>query len=886
MKKFNISILLLLFVFTMTKTVTSQNQNVLSGVPLIDRELFFDTPEISGGKLSPDGKWISFMKEYNGISNIWIKKFDDKFENSRPLTNNDRPIGGYFWTKDSKYILYVKDNKGDENYNIYAVDPHAKADSETGVPESRNLSPMKDVMVQIYEVSEKNPNILWVGINNRDKSWHDLYKLNIATGELTLLYENNNRLTGWDFDWDENVRLAYRTNEDGFSEILRVGKDNSFTKIYETNLQESAYIAGWNKDNTKMYLVSNKGDVNFSTLYLMDPMTQKIEKVESDPKNKVDFGGMFFNKHTRDIVYTAYVYEKETEIFWKNKEWESVYKYLKGKFPGREIGFTSMTDDYKQILVSLSGDKYVSETYYFNTVTKQLIHQYTPRPKLKEFEKYLVEMKPITYKSSDGLEIPAYLSTPYGVEPKNLPLVVMPHGGPKGPRDYWGFNSYVQILCNRGYAVLLPNFRASGGYGKEFLNGGDKQWGKLMQDDITYGVNYLINKGIVDKNRVAIMGGSYGGYATLAGLTFTPQLYACGVDIVGPSNLFTLLESIPAYWEAGRKWLYEMVGDPNTEEGKKLLHDASPLFFVNNIVKPLMIVQGANDPRVKQAESDQIVVAMRNNKKEVEYILADDEGHGFHKPVNNMAMWVAVEKFLAKHLDGRYQATAKPDVMNRLKEITQDVSKVTYVKAAPVSVANSLPKLSDNLKPQILEYDVTLEVQGQKIKMDLKRTIEKVGDSWKITDESSSPMGNSKDEIVLKDMNQVKRIINQGGQTMELNINPNKLTGSMMGKDFDAEYEGAFVTEGPGIDMIIARLPLKADYSITFNDFDFMTQKVKNLSLKVVADEGSQWKVRLFNPENEKEETIYWIDKNKQQFTKSMQTLPALGNAVITTTVK
>ena len=875
----------LLFSFLMLMTMQpmqAQKREVLPDVPLIDREVFFDTPEISGGKLSPDGKWISFMKEYKGIINIWVKKFDDKFEESRPLTDNDRPLGGYFWTKDGKYILYVKDHKGDENYNIYAVEPQAPADPETGVPVSRNLSPMKDVRVQIYEVSEKNPNILWIGINDRDKAWHDLYRLDISTGELTLLYENNYRIMGWDFDWDENVRLAYRTNEDGFSEILRVGKDNSFTRIYETNLQESAYVAAWNKDNSKMYLVSNKGDVNLSTLYLMDPVSLEIEKVESDPKNRVDFGGAFFDKHTREMVYTAYIYDKEPEILWKNKKWEENYNFLKQQFPGREIGFSSMTDDYKQLLITLSGDKYVSDTYYFNTETRELIHQYTPRPKLKQYEKYLVAMTPISYKSSDGLEIPAYLSTPHGLEAKNLPLVVMPHGGPKGPRDTWGYDSYVQMLCNRGYAVLQPNFRASGGYGKAFLNAGDKQWGKLMQDDITWGVRYLIEQGIADKNRVAIMGGSYGGYATLAGLAFTPDLYACGVDIVGPSNLFTLMESIPAYWEAGRKSLYEMVGDPDTEEGKKLLRDASPLFHVNNIVKPLLIVQGANDPRVKQAESDQIVVAMRDNQKDVEYILAEDEGHGFHKPVNNMAMWVSVEKFLAKYLGGRYQEGGKPEVMQRLQEMTQDISKVTYKKPEAVVATTALPPLADDLQAGSLAYRAEIAVQGQTLNMEMTRTLEKEGDMWKITDASSSPMGDSRDEMLLKGMMPVKRTVQQGGQTVEMVIGKDKVAVTVQGKTVETPYAGIFLPEAPGFDMIIARLPLRQDYTISFNDFDLMTQKLKTVTLKVEGEEDNAWKVRVYNPENEKEATLYWLDKTSRRFVKSVQTLPALGNAVIT----
>ncbi len=770
---------LLLLLLTISLQVVGQHK-----APIIDREIFFGNPEIASGQLSPDGQWISFQKEYNGIMNIWVKKFDEAFENAKPLTNNERPIGGYFWTFDSKYILFVKDHKGDENYNVYAVNPTGEAEKETGVPVSKNLTPKDNVRVAIYQVSRKNPNIMWVGINDRDKAWHDLYKLDIATGKLELLFENNNRITSWNFDWDEKPRLAFRTDEAGYSEILRVNADKSFTEIYKTNLQERAYIAGWNKDNTKAYLVSNKGDVNFSTLYSFDPQTKEIEKIESDPKNKVDFGGMFINSNTREVLYTSYIYDKR-ERNWKNEEWKKMYEYLQGKFKGREVGFASFTKDYNKMLVSVSGDKYASETYFFNKETKELIHQYTPRPELKKVEQYLASMHSVSYKSSDGLEIPGYLSIPFGAKKENLPLVVLVHGGPKGPRDYWGYNSYVQMLTNRGYAVLLPNFRASGGYGKSFLNAGDKEWGKKMQDDITWGVKYLVEKGIVDKNRVGIMGGSYGGYATLAGLAFTPEVYTCGVSIVGPSNLFTLIESIPPYWESFRKRLYEMVGDPNTEEGQKLMREASPLFSVDQIIRPLLIIQGANDPRVKQAESDQIVVSLRDSGKEVEYLLADDEGHGFRKPNNKMAMWVSIEKFLAKHLGGRYQEDMPKEVAERLAEITQDISKVVHEKVKEVSIPTSFPILNDDLKEGRFEYEVIISVQGRNIPMQMTRNIKKEGTQWVIKDASISPMGNSEDILYLENMIPVKRVITQAGQTIKINYAADNIPVNMMEKKTD-----------------------------------------------------------------------------------------------------
>ena len=633
--------------------------------PLIDREIFFDNPEIGGGQLSPDGKHIAFMKAYNGIMNIYVKGAEESFDKAILLTESESPILGFFWSIDSQFVLYLNDKNGDENINIFAVKP-SEADQNT-VPNSRNITDLEDVYAQIYHVSRQNAHIMWVGLNDRDKAWHDLYKLNISTGERELLYTNEDRITGWEFDWDEQVRLAYRTDENGFSEILNCKDYQEFKLIYKTNLKEAAYVKGWNEDNSLAYLISNKGEMDLGTLYLMNPENGEVQFVENDPESRVDIADVFLHRHTRKLICTLYVDDKMRR-YWKDESWRKAFESIESQFPNRQLAIESSTYDYDKLLLVLDSDIYATEVYLYDFNSEELTHQYTPRPKLKEVETSLSPMNAIAYPSSDGLKIPAYLTTPRSAESSNnLPCVVLVHGGPKGPRDYWGYNPLVQFLADRGYAVLQPNFRASGGYGKAFLNAGDLQWGKLMQDDITYGVKYLINEGIIDKNRVAIMGGSYGGYATLAGLAFTPELYTCGVDIVGPSNLFTLLDSIPPYWEAGRKWLYEMTGDPNTEEGQKRLKESSPLFHVDNMVRPLLIVQGANDPRVKKAESDQIVDALKAKGHDVDYLLALDEGHGFRKPLNRMAMYAEIEKFFHKHLGGPYQKEMPEAVENTLE---------------------------------------------------------------------------------------------------------------------------------------------------------------------------------------------------------------------------
>ena len=362
------------------KTEESKDMSIEYPTPLLDRDLFFGNPEISSGQLSPDGKFISFLKEKDGIMNIWVKSFDEPFDNAYPLTNSSRPLMGYSWTVDGKYILYVKDNAGDENMNVFAVDPSQKV--EDGVPESRNLTPMEDVTAQISHVSHINPDMLMVSINDRDKAWHDLYKLSISTGELEKIYENNDRITSYGFDWDDNLRLLYKTDEQGNTIMYHI-QDDELTPIYETSVTEQAGAVNWNEDNSKFYLMTNKGDLDLTTLYLMDPLTKEMELIESDPEGKVDLGGLVMNKNTRKMSFTYYTDDK-TRYYWKDENRKAIHEHLVAEFPGREISVTSVTEDYKKYLVAVSGDKYASESYFFDADTKELIHQYTPRPDLKE----------------------------------------------------------------------------------------------------------------------------------------------------------------------------------------------------------------------------------------------------------------------------------------------------------------------------------------------------------------------------------------------------------------------------------------------------------------------------------------------------------------------
>jgi len=642
---------------------------------LIDREIFFGNPEYAGAQISPDGKYISFIKPLNNVRNVWVKGADEPFEKAKPVTSESkRPLGNYFWSWDSKRILFVKDNDGDENFNVYSVNP---ADAANGVPTATNLTNAQKVRTVIYGVPSSQPDTIYIGLNDRDPAWHDLYKVSISTGQKTLIRENKDRLGGWIFDNNDQIRLATRTAENGDNEILKVDGDK-FTKIYSCGVLEGCGPVRFQKDNKRFYMDTNKGSRDLSQLVLFDPETLKEELVEEDPMKRVDFGGISFSEVTKEPIATTYEDDK-TRISFKDKNYEKDYNLIKKRLGDREINFQSSTADEQKFIIVTNSDVDPGTVWTFDRKTKDLKTLYTVREKLPRTA--LAEMKPVRYPSSDGVEIPGYLTLPKGVEAKNLPLVVVPHGGPWG-RDSWGYSSMAQFLANRGYAVLQPNFRASTGYGKKFLDGGNGEWGDKMQDDITWGVKYLVGKGIADPKRVGIMGGSYGGYATLAGVTYTPDVYAAAVAIVAPSNLNTLLNSIPPYWESIRKTFHVRMGDPNTPEGRAKLDRQSPLNFVNKIKTPLMIVQGANDPRVKQAEADQIVIALRERNYPVQYLLAPDEGHGFARPVNNMAMFAEAEKFLAKYLGGRYQETMTPEVAQRLKEITVDVKTVQMAKKA------------------------------------------------------------------------------------------------------------------------------------------------------------------------------------------------------------
>src|SRR5687768_15758953 len=520
--RFFLSALSLIFIFS----ATALAQNGLP--PLIDREVLFGNPEIAGARISPDGKFIAFRKPHKGTMNIWVKRAEEPFANARLLTNETkRPLRGFFWSRDGKFILFVNDQGGNENFNLYAVNPNEQPASGSEVPVARNLTNSEKVRTVGYNVPRTDPDAIYVGLNDRDAAWHDLYKIKISTGERTLVRQNTERLTGWLFDNKDQLRLATRATKSGDKEVLKVDADGKFTTIYSCNLFETCSPIHFHKDNRRVYMISNKGEsVDLTRLVLFYLETGKEEPVESDPMTRVDLEYVGFSNLTDELTYTLYIDDRQRYYF-KNKALAEDYKFLQKKLPNRELSFDSSTKDETTWLISAFSDTEPGEKYLFDRKSKKLELQYRVREKLPR--EALSEMKAIRYKSSDGLEIPAYLALPKGLPPKNLPVVVVPHGGPWG-RDAFGYSPTAQFLANRGYAVLQPNFRASTGFGEKFLNAGNNEWGGKMQDDVTWGVKHLIGEGIADPKRVGILGGSYGGYAALAGAAFTPDLYAAAVS--------------------------------------------------------------------------------------------------------------------------------------------------------------------------------------------------------------------------------------------------------------------------------------------------------------------------------------------------------------------
>ncbi|BBC74134.1 peptidase S9 [Altererythrobacter sp. B11] len=659
----------------MNASQTGAAAEAVAAVPLIPRDALYGNPSRSGGRISPDGKWLSWLAPYEGVMNLWIAPASDPAAARRMTSATERPIPQYFWAPDSGSLLYVQDKGGDENYLLYQVDVTSGKE--------RTLTPFENTRVQLVGASQTIRDKVLVGINNRDPRFHDVYLLDLGTGELQQVMRNDS-YAGFLADDSLTLRWALRQNAAGGNDMFEITDGKVAETPRESTTMEDALtttVAGYTTDGKTLYWLDSRGR---NTAALVAENTDTGEKRVIAESDKADIGGTMQDTRTGEVQAYS-VYHTTNQWHFLDPEIEQAFAWLDERLEG-DFGVQSRTDDDSKWVVWNDPLTAPSKVYLYDRPAGTLTEFYSARPELVGAP--LQPMHPREIPARDGLALVSYLTLPPGSDPdgdgvpdKSVPLVLLVHGGPWA-RDAYGFNRAHQWLANRGYGVLSVNFRGSTGFGKDFINAGNLEWAGKMHDDLIDAVDWAVAQGVAQKDKVAIMGGSYGGYATLVGLTFTPETFACGVDIVGPSNLETLLETIPPYWAPMVKQFHERMGNPETPAGQQMLKDRSPLYKAAAIKKPLLIGQGANDPRVKQSESDQIVGAMQEAGVPVTYVLFPDEGHGFARPENNIAFNAVAENFLATCLGGR----AEPIGEAVDKSTAEIVTGAVHVKGLRVPV--------------------------------------------------------------------------------------------------------------------------------------------------------------------------------------------------------
>ncbi|MEG4027243.1 MULTISPECIES: S9 family peptidase [unclassified Microcoleus] len=605
--------------------------------PLIEREILFGNPERTRPQLSPDGKYIAYIApDEHNVLQVQLRTVGQAYD--RQLTaDKKRGIRIFYWTYSAEELIYQQDIDGDEQWHLFSVNIHSNL--------VRDLTPFQGVRTHPIALDRNFPNEILVEMNISDRRKHDVYRINLQNGAVELDTDNPGNIVGWTADAQFQVRAATATNADGSTELLfRETADKSWESLRRWGPDEEGGAVMFSENGKILYIIGNH-DANAKRSIVLDLETKQETDLASDPE--YDVGGIVVHPTKREIQAVSFYKDKQ--------EWQILDQSIAedfeaiGKFRPGEFDITSRNLADTTWLISYKTDDGPVYYYTYDRASKTFTFLFSNQPKLEGLP--LSSMEPISYTARDGLTIHGYLTKPVGVSTP-VPTVLLVHGGPWA-RDTWGYNPQAQWLANRGYAVLQINFRGSTGYGKAFLNAGNREWAAKMHDDLLDGVNWLVKTGIAQQDKIAIMGGSYGGYAALVGLTFSPDVFACAVDIVGPSNLITLLQTIPPYWEPRKASLYHRVGNLETEP--EFLKSISPLSFVDRIQKPLLIAQGANDPRVKLAESEQIVNAMKQAGKPVEYVLYTDEGHGFARPENRLHFFAIAEEFLAKYLGGRFE---------------------------------------------------------------------------------------------------------------------------------------------------------------------------------------------------------------------------------------
>jgi len=600
-------------------------------------EDFFRTPKKSNYQLSPDGTHFAFMSPYERRKNIYVQKIGET-EATRITSETSRDIGGFGWVNSNR-LIFIKDNGGDENFTLLAVDKNGE--------NPKDLTPFENIRISVIDDLKEEDDYIIIGLNNRNPQLFEPYRLNVDTGELRRLADNidpTNPLDGWMTDHEGKLRIATKVIGTNTTILYRDNEEEDFREVITTDFRETVSPLFFDFDNgSEVYVASNLGrDKSVVIKFDMAHSQEVGEPIFAH--ESVDVTNLGYSRTRKVLTAVAYTTAK-TQYHFLDEKTKAAREFLESKLGDYEISVGSKNRAEDKMIIRTYSDRSLGAYYFYDSETKHLEKITDISPWIDEND--MAEMLPVVYPTRDDLIINGYLTLPKNVEAKNLPVIVNPHGGP-WVRDSWGYNPEVQLLASRGYAVLQMNYRGSTGYGRDFWEKSFKQWGKTMQDDITDGVAWLIKKGIADPKKVAIYGGSYGGYATLAGVTFTPDLYACAIDYVGVSNLFTFLHTIPPYWKPYLDMMHEMVGHP--EKDKEQMTAASPALHVDKITTPLFVIQGANDPRVNIDESDQIVRSLRSRNIDVPYMVKYDEGHGFHNEENRFEVYNAMIGFLGKHL--------------------------------------------------------------------------------------------------------------------------------------------------------------------------------------------------------------------------------------------
>ena len=644
--------------------------------PIIPVQHFFNPPEIALARISPDGRWLAFLKPYHSKLNLYVRPVAGGAER-RMTADTTRPIYQYYWSADGKRLLYLQDRGGNENFHLYAVPVDAASPDE-----ARDLTPFDKTRTFVGDIPRDLPDRIFVLLNRRDPSAFDAYWLDLSSGGLTMAAQNPGRYGSYLVDHAHNVRAALAQGPAGETEVYvnttsaKADSAGSWRLVATYPPSETVTSLRLSPDGGALYLTSDHGDTQFAQLIRLDLASGAETVVSKDPEQAADVSDVLFGEGTDSVLWVAYdadtvrIYGQQAGVA---RDLSRIHRLHDGT-----PSVTSMTRDEQRWVVSFDSPTDPGATYLYDRKTGRAQFLFRPRPWLKPAE--LAAMKPISFAARDGLTIHGYLTVPKGIPAKNLPLVLLVHGGPWA-RDEWGYQPEVQLLANRGYAVLQVNYRGSTGYGKKFYNAAVHEFSTAMHADLIDGVKWVVSQGIVDPRKECIYGGSYGGYATLVGVTFTPQQFRCAIDYVGPSSLITLVESFPAYWRPFMEgsW-YRFVGDPAKPADRADMWKRSPLSRVDQITTPLMIVQGANDPRVTMKESNQLAAALRDRGVKVRYIMAPNEGHGFLNPDNRLVLYRSMEEYFGNYLGGRVQKEAPPGVEAKLKLMTVDVDTL---KAAP-----------------------------------------------------------------------------------------------------------------------------------------------------------------------------------------------------------